>query len=61
LAVKSSDHLAKVVFRHRYLAAWCMLDKSELTDSAVVFQLEVIKTAATAMGKGREISMASFY
>jgi hypothetical protein len=38
-----------------------MSDKSEVTDSAVVFQLEAIKTTATALGKGCEISVASFY
>jgi hypothetical protein len=38
-----------------------MLDKSELTDSAKVFQLAAMKTAATAMVNGCEISMASFY
>jgi hypothetical protein len=41
--------------------AQCTLDKFELTYSAVVFQLEVMKAAATALVNGCKISMASFY
>jgi hypothetical protein len=58
---KSSEHLKKVDFMQRRFFARRMSDTSELTASAVVFQLEAIKTAATALVKGCDISTASFY
>jgi len=59
--LKAVNICKKVYFTQRRFFAPCMSDKSEVTDSVVVFQLEAIKTSATALGKDCEISATSFY